>query len=131
MGSFLARGVTSLVIPSDLTSDLCVSVQAGRGGGGGAAHQEGLPHHRPQPHQGRPRAAQAARGHPGLVQCDQGDDMIGDEMTVTLSSLLFQAKVLECKARQVQHDIASNNLNVEAWLLARKSLAGSIIASIN
>ena len=57
--------------------------------------------------------------------------MIGDEMTVTLSSLLFQAKVLECKARQVQHDIASNNLNVEAWLLARKSLAGSIIASIN
>ena len=39
--------------------------------------------------------------------------------------LLFQSKVLECKARQVQHDIASNNLNVEAWLLARKSLAGS------
>lgn len=51
--------------------------------------------------------------------------MICDEMTVTLSSLLFQSKVLECKAKQVQHDIASNNLNVEAWLLARKSLAGS------
>ena len=40
-------------------------------------------------------------------------------------SLLFQSKVLECKAKQVQHDITSNNLNVEAWLLARKSLAGS------
>jgi len=36
---------------------------------------------------------------------------------------LIKAKVLECKAKQVQHDIANNNLNVEAWLLARKSLA--------
>ena len=35
-----------------------------------------------------------------------------------------QTKVLECKAKQVQQDINSNNLNVEAWLLARKSLAG-------
>ena len=47
------------------------------------------------------------------------------EITVVILLLLFQSKVFECKARQVQHDIASNNLNVEAWLLARKSLAGS------
>lgn len=38
---------------------------------------------------------------------------------------VIKSKVLECKAKQVQHDIASNNLNVEAWLLARKSLAGT------
>jgi len=37
---------------------------------------------------------------------------------------MIKAKVLECKAKQVQQDINSNNLNVEAWLLARKSLAG-------
>ena len=38
-----------------------------------------------------------------------------------------QSKVLESKAKQVhfQQDLKSSNLNVEAWLLARKSLAGS------
>ena len=38
-----------------------------------------------------------------------------------------QSKVLESKARQVhfQQDLKSSNLTVEAWLLARKSLAGS------
>ena len=39
---------------------------------------------------------------------------------------MIKSKVLECKAKQVQHDIANNNLNVEAWLLARKSLAGEL-----
>ena len=125
MGSFLARVlVTSLVTSSDLEWPLCVSVQAGRGGGGGAADQEGLPHHRPQPRQGRPGPAQEARGHPGLVQPDQGVSWDWDYCH-WLFIIVIQAKVLECKARQVQHDIASNNLNVEAWLLARKSLAGS------
>ena len=47
------------------------------------------------------------------------------EIRIIVTYNCVQAKVLECKARQVQHDIASNNLNVEAWLLARKSLAGS------
>ena len=39
----------------------------------------------------------------------------------------LKAKVLESKAKQVtfQQDLKSSNLNVEAWLLARKSLAGS------
>ena len=38
-----------------------------------------------------------------------------------------QSKVLESKAKQVhfQQDLKSSNLTVEAWLLARKSLAGS------
>ena len=38
-----------------------------------------------------------------------------------------QSKVLESKAKQVhfQQDLKSTNLTVEAWLLARKSLAGS------
>merc|ERR1712038_168368 len=39
----------------------------------------------------------------------------------------LKSKVLESKARQVhfQQDLKSSNLTVEAWLLARKSLAGS------
>ena len=39
----------------------------------------------------------------------------------------LKSKVLESKAKQVhfQQDLKSSNLNVEAWLLARKSLAGS------
>ena len=48
-------------------------VQAGGGGGGVPADQEGLPHHRPHPRPGRQGAAQEARGHQGLVQHDQGD----------------------------------------------------------
>lgn len=44
---------------------------------------------------------------------------------------LIKGAVLECKAKQVQHDISSNNLNVEAWLLARKSLAsGGLSVSV-
>jgi len=39
----------------------------------------------------------------------------------------LKSKVLESKAKQVhfQQDLKSSNLTVEAWLLARKSLAGS------
>ena len=89
MGSFLSRVVTSRDTRDTRDSEpsnscLPVSVQVGGGGGGGAAHQEGLPHHRPQPRPGRPRAAEEARGHPGLVQPDQGEAEPG--ITVRLSS---------------------------------------------
>ena len=44
-----------------------------------------------------------------------------------IMTTFVQSKVLESKAKQVhfQQDLKSSNLTVEAWLLARKSLAGS------
>ena len=46
---------------------------------------------------------------------------------IIIDYICAQSKVLESKAKQVhfQQDLKSSNLNVEAWLLARKSLAGS------
>ena len=50
----------------------------------------------------------------------------GIKISVIMTTFV-QSKVLESKAKQVhfQQDLKSSNLTVEAWLLARKSLAGS------
>merc|ERR1719483_1695029 len=38
---------------------------------------------------------------------------------------MIKANALESKANRIQHDLSHNNLNVEAWLLARQTMAGT------
>ena len=50
-----------------------------------------------------------------------------NKMTIHIlfNSSQFQANALESKANRIQHDLSHNNLNVEAWLLARQTMAGT------
>ena len=59
-----------------------------------------------------------------LTHCKDGRVLLRRHEGIRDWFSLIKSKVLECKAKQVQQDLSSNNnLNVEAWLLARKSLA--------
>ena len=63
-----------------------------------------------------------------MVQHIEGRTRYSIDIISDLSLVIcVQSKVLESKAKQVhfQQDLKSSNLTVEAWLLARKSLAGS------